>query len=96
METAGAAVEYHPRMEGPPRTNRLMLLGSFVFLVLGVIMTIQGIQHTLSGEPIPATTWTGEATGPEQLLIGLIGIGLAVVAFRLARRGIKLTSTDES
>lgn len=63
-----------------------MLIGAAVFAGIGLKMVIEGILHTISGEPIPATTWTDATTGPEQLVFGLIGIGLGGVAAKLAFR----------
>ena len=63
-----------------------MLIGGVVFIAVGLAMAIEGIAHTLSGTPIPATTWTQESSGPEQLVFGLIGIGLGGFAIRLAFR----------
>lgn len=73
-------------MKLPPVYNRPMLIGAAVFIAIGVKMVIEGILHTISGEPIPATTWTDATTGPEQLFFGVVGIGLGGVAFRLAFR----------
>jgi len=66
--------------------DRMMLVGAVVFIGIGLMMVAEGIAHTISGEPIPATTWTLGASGPEQLILGLVGIGLGVFAFRLAFR----------
>lgn len=64
----------------------MMLTGAAVFICIGSLMVIEGVAHVLSGEPIPATTWTQETTGPEQLILGLIGVGLGIFAIRLAFR----------
>ena len=47
---------------------------------------IEGVVHTISGTPIPATSWTEESSGPEQVVFGLLGMGLGGVAIRLAYR----------
>jgi hypothetical protein len=73
-------------MKKPRQPNRLMLVGAAVFICIGALMVVEGIVHVISGEPIPATTWTQETTGPEQLVLGLIGVGLGIVALRLAFR----------
>ena len=56
-----------------------MLIGGVVFIAIGLMMVTEGIAHTIAGTPIPATSWTGESSGPEQLVFGLIGIGLGAV-----------------
>ena len=65
----------------PPRRrpDRTMLIGGVVFVAIGLLMVVEGIAHTISGTPIPATSWTEESSGPEQLVFGLIGIGLGAV-----------------
>lgn len=75
-------------MKKPSQPNRLMLVGAAVFICLGLLMVIEGILHTISGEPIAATTWTLAASGPEQLILGLVAVGLGIVAIRLAFRGL--------
>lgn len=62
-----------------------MWLGAMVFAAIGLMMIVEGILHTISGEPIPATSWTQESTGPEHIVFGLIAVGLGVVAYRLGR-----------
>jgi hypothetical protein len=74
-------------MKSPRRPDRAMLVGAAVFIGVGLKMIVQGIVHTISGEPIAATTWTDETTGPEQLIFGLIGVALGGVVIRLAYRG---------
>ena len=72
----------------PPRRrpDRTMLIGGVVFIAIGLAMVIEGIAHTMSGTPIPATSWTQASSGPEQLVFGLIGMALGGVAIRLAYR----------
>ena len=72
----------------PPRRrpDRTMLIGGVVFIAIGLMMVIEGVVHTISGEPIPATSWTQESSGPEQLIFGLIGMALGGVAIRQAYR----------
>lgn len=65
--------------------NPPMWLGVLVFGGIGLKMIVQGVLHTISGEPIPATSWTDESTGPQHIAFGLASIGLAVVAHRLGR-----------
>jgi hypothetical protein len=74
-------------MKTPRRPNRPMLIGAAVLICIGLKMVIEGIVHTISAEPIPATTWTEGASGPEQLVIGLVGVALGGVAIKIAFRG---------
>lgn len=63
-----------------------MLIGGVVFIAIGLAMLIEGVLHTISGTPIPATSWTEESSGPEQVVFGLMGMALGGVAIRLAYR----------
>lgn len=63
--------------------NAPMWLGVLVFGGIGLTMIVQGILHTISGEPIPATSWTDESTGPQHIAFGLVSLGLAAVSHRL-------------
>lgn len=63
--------------------NAPMWLGVVVFAAIGLKMIVQGILHTISGDPIPATSWTDESTGPQHIAFGLASLGLALVAHRL-------------
>lgn len=72
-------------MADEPQAKAPMWLGVLVFGAIGLTMIVQGILHTISGEPIPATSWTDESTGPQHIAFGLVSIGLAAVAHRLDR-----------
>ncbi|MBC7895889.1 MAG: hypothetical protein H7066_10770 [Cytophagaceae bacterium] len=50
-------------------------------------MSVQGITHTISGEPIPATTWTEASNGPETLFVGIVGIAFGGIIIWKAVRG---------
>jgi hypothetical protein len=73
-------------MKPKRRADRTMLTGGGIFIAIGLSMLFEGIVHTISGTPIPATTWTQESSGPEQVVFGLIGIALGGVAIWLAFR----------
>ena len=64
-----------------------MLLFGAVFIAIGLFMLVEGVEHTLSGEPIPATTWTQASNGPETVLVAIAGIGIGLFAVRKALRG---------
>lgn len=72
-------------MDEEPQSKAPMWLGVAVFGAIGLKMIVEGILHTISGEPIAATSWTDASTGPQHIVFGLVGIGLAVVSFRLGR-----------
>lgn len=74
-------------MPEPRKPDRMMLIGAAVFLCLGGWMVLEGVLHTISGKPIPATSWTYESSGPEQIVYGLIAVGLGIVLIRVSRKG---------
>ena len=72
---------------GNGRVNRYAVGVGVIFTGIGVRMSVQGIAHTISGEPIPATTWTEGGSGPEQLVLGIVGIALGGFVIWKALRG---------
>ena len=69
----------------PPVLRNLVIFGTF-FILAGTGMTIRGVIHTLSGEPIEANRYEKESTGPVDTILGLIGIGLGGF---IVRRGLQ-------
>lgn len=73
-------------MADAPESPAPMWVGVLAFGGIGLKLVVQGILHTISGEPIPATSWTDESTGPQHIVLGLVSLGLATVAIRVGRK----------
>ena len=68
--------------ERQPVIRKLVIFGTF-FMLAGAGMTVRGVLHTASGEPVPGNRYEKESTGPENILFGLIGLGFGgFVAWR--------------
>lgn len=72
--------------ERPPVIRKLVIFGLF-FLVAGAGMTARGIVYTWRGEPIPASRYEKSSTGPVDILLGVIGMGLGGFVLRRGLQG---------
>jgi len=70
----------------PPVIRKLVVIGS-LFLFAGAGMTLRGVVHTLSGEPIEGNRYEKPSSGPVDLLFGLIGMGLGGFIIRRGLQG---------
>lgn len=69
------------------RLDRFAVVVGVIFTGIGISMSVQGITHTISGEPILATTWTEASNGPETLFVGIVGIAFGGIIIWKAVRG---------
>jgi hypothetical protein len=74
-------------MENARKVNKTWIFIGAIFVAVGILMVIEGIQHTISGEIIAATTWDESATGPEQTVIGFLGACIGIAGMWMGWRG---------
>jgi hypothetical protein len=63
------------------------VLGGALFILVGIMMIIQGIEAYKTGTIIPATIKSGPMTGPQSILVGsLIAIiGMALWGYEILK-----------
>lgn len=72
--------------DGRSRRNRVYLVFGLAMLAAGILITVRGIEHVMSGLPVPGNRYEATSSGWDNVLAGIFCV---VMGGAFTRRWLK-------